>query len=64
MRNAALRDDAARLVRDALKPRPVEDEMIRLGATVELGLATGLIGMLVIGRMLGRLRRDGTLSLA
>lgn len=54
---------AAGLVRDTLRPGPVEDALLRLGATIGLGLATGLIGMLVIGRMLGHLRRDGTLSL-
>ncbi|WP_082718583.1 MULTISPECIES: ABC transporter permease [unclassified Sphingobium] len=54
---------AAGLVRDTLRPGPVEDAVQRLGATVGLGVMTGLIGILVIGRMLNRLRRDGTLSL-
>jgi ABC-2 type transport system permease protein len=54
---------AADLVRDTLRTGPVENASLRLSITVGLGLVTGLIGMLVIGRMLGRLRRDGTLSL-
>lgn len=54
---------AAGLVRDTLRPVPVQDGLMRLSATAILGLIAGLIGMLVIGRMLGRLRRDGTLSL-
>lgn len=54
---------AAALVRDTLRPAPIEDLGVRLGAIVALGLLAGLIGALVIGRMLNRLRRDGALSL-
>lgn len=54
---------AAGLVRDALRSGPVVDIPLRLGATVGLGVATGVMGMLVIGRALSRLRSDGSLSL-
>jgi len=55
---------AADLVRDSLRPAPVHALGLRIGAILVLGLATGLIGAGVIGRMIDRLRRDGALSLA
>jgi ABC-2 type transport system permease protein len=54
---------SAELVRDALRPAAVHALAPRLGAILALGLAGGLIGALVIARMLDRLRRDGALSL-
>lgn len=54
---------SADLLRDALQPAPVTHVPARLLIVAALGVAAGLIGYSWIGRMIERLRRDGTVSL-
>ncbi|MGE0394371.1 MAG: ABC transporter permease [Vicinamibacterales bacterium] len=54
---------SAGLLRDALQPAPPENVGLRLGAVVALGFAGGAIGAVLFGRLLGHLRREGTLGL-
>lgn len=55
---------SASLVRDAFAAPPVENFLLRLSALLGLGLLGGLIGSLILGRMLNRLRQSGRLGLA
>jgi ABC-2 type transport system permease protein len=55
---------AANLVRDCLKPAPLHDLYLRLGALVGLGVVAGVIGIFVMNKMLDQLRRTGQVSLA
>jgi ABC-2 type transport system permease protein len=54
---------SAELLRDAMSPGPPEDVALRLAMLLLLGLAGGVIGAVLIGRMLIYLKRDGRLGL-
>lgn len=54
---------SAELMRDALEPPRPEDVLLRLGAILALGAAGGLAGAILFSRLLGHLRREGTLGL-
>jgi ABC-2 type transport system permease protein len=54
---------SADLLRDALQPGPVDSLPFRLGAIVSLGLAGGIVGSVLLNRLLTHLRREGTLGL-
>jgi ABC-2 type transport system permease protein len=54
---------SADLLRDSLRPGPIDDVAQRLVAIVALGLVGGAIGALLFGRLLTHLRREGTLGL-
>jgi ABC-2 type transport system permease protein len=54
---------SADLLRESLRPAPVEDLAARLAVVVLLGAAGFLVGALLLRRILGRARTAGTLSL-
>jgi ABC-2 type transport system permease protein len=54
---------SANLMRDAMRPGPPEEVVLRLGMLLLLGLIAGVIGGFLIGRMLIYLKRDGRLGL-
>jgi ABC-2 type transport system permease protein len=54
---------SADLMRDTLHAAPIEAVPFRLAAVALLGVLGGCIGYVWIGRMIERLRRDGTVSL-
>jgi ABC-2 type transport system permease protein len=54
---------SANLLRDAMSPGSPEDVALRLGVLLLLGLAGGVIGGVLIGRMLIYLKREGRLGL-
>jgi ABC-2 type transport system permease protein len=54
---------AAELMRDSLQPGTLEDIPFRLGMLLLVGLLGGLSGAILLRHMLGRLVREGTLSL-
>jgi ABC-2 type transport system permease protein len=54
---------AADLMRDAMRPEPVQDALLRMGAIVVLALLAGLLGATILRRMLDRQRQNGTLAL-
>jgi ABC-2 type transport system permease protein len=55
---------ASDLLRDSLATGPVGDVPGRLAAVLGLGLAGGLLGALLLGRVVDRVRRTGTASFA
>ena len=54
---------SANLMRDAMSPAAPEDVALRLGMLLLLGMGAGVIGLVLIGRMLIYLKRDGRLGL-
>ena len=53
---------SADLLRDSLQPATLENVALRLGAIFGLGVAGGVIGGVLFGRMLHHLRSEGTLG--
>lgn len=53
---------SADLLRDALRPEPVEDLLPRLGIVLGLGVAGYLVGVGLLRRAVDRLRRTGTMG--
>ena len=54
---------SADLLRDTLQPGPIDHVLPRLAAILVLGAAAGAIGYAWIGRMIERMRVEGTVSL-
>ena len=54
---------SADLLRDTLQPGPIDNVLPRLAAILVLGGAAGLVGYVWIGRMIERMRIEGTVSL-
>ena len=54
---------SADLLRDTMQPAPVANLLPRLGAIGALAVAGGVIGHVLVGRLLTHLRREGTLGL-
>lgn len=54
----------ADLLRDAVAADPVGSVLPRLGAVLGLGLAGGLAGTLLLGKVVDRVRRTGTVNFA
>ena len=52
------------LLRAAVSAGPVENVLPRLGAVLGLGLAGGLAGALLLGKVVDRVRRTGTVNFA
>jgi ABC-2 type transport system permease protein len=55
---------ASDLLRDAVEPGPVAAVPARLAAVLGLGLAGGVLGALLLGRVVDRVRRTGTVTFA